>query len=227
MNLFSKVPIREVWKLEWNMGMAIRIILIVCIAALMLIFAPSLILYAQSRQGTQLNDPLLTLLPSADLSWFIFPILHISLITGLVSLIHYPRQLVIMLEAYLLATFLRMMAIYFVPLEPPVGLVILTDYLNDSLFYSHTIITKDLFFSGHTTTIVILYLTAVNPFLKKLFFFLTIVIAGMLLIQHIHYSLDIVGAVFFTWLSYFIVISLEKRFSEPAKARRVTSATNL
>ena len=107
-----------------------------------------------------------------------------------------------------------MLAIYLVPLDTPKDLVLLTDHVNDGLFYSNTVITKDLFFSGHTTTVFILYLAVRNLLLKFLLLILTISIAFMLLIQHIHYSVDIAGALFFTWASYYSVVTLEKKFSE-------------
>ena len=213
MNFLDKKQIEEAWKTEWNTAMALRITIVLITAALFLIFVPSFLLYIQHRQGIQLNDRILALLPSADLSWLIFPIIHVSIFIALANLIHYPRLLLVAMESYLVVSFLRMLAIYLFPMEPPQGLVILTDHVNEDLFYSNTVITKDLFFSGHTTTIFILYLAVRNPLLKALFLCLTVVIAVMLLIQHIHYSIDIAGALFFTWASYYVVLTLDKKFS--------------
>jgi len=212
-NFINTKQIEETWKSEWNSAMAIRVILILIGIVAILVFVPSFLIYIQRRQGIILNDPILAALPAADLSWIIFPVIHLSILLAMANLIHYPRALVLTMEAYLLATFLRLLAIYLVPLEPPKGLVLLTDHINNDLFYSNTIVTKDLFFSGHTTTIFILYLAVRNPLLKFLFLNLTIAIACMLLIQHIHYSVDIAGALFFTWASYYAVSTLEKKFS--------------
>lgn len=227
MNFLDKKQIEEAWKTEWNTTVAIRIILILCIATLMLIFVPPFLAYIQQRQGIQLNDRILALLPSADLSWVIFPTIHLSILVALANLVHYPRLLLVAMEAYLIATILRFTAIYFVPLEPPQGLVLLTDHINEDLFYGHTIITKDLFFSGHTTTIFILYLAVRNPLLKYLFLFLTSVIVVLLLIQHIHYSVDIAGALVFTWISYYLVLALEKKFSEIHRENKATVTRTL
>jgi hypothetical protein len=213
-NFINKKQIEEAWKAEWNNAMAIRIILILVIAALFLVFVPSFLVYIQQRQGIQLNDRILALIPSADLSWVIFPVIHASILVAIASLIHYPRLLLIAIESYLLASFLRMLAIYLFPMEPPYGLVMLTDHVNEGLFYSNTVITKDLFFSGHTTTIFILYLAVRQPMLKLLFLCLTVAIAIMLLIQHIHYSVDIAGALVFTWASYYSVLTIEKKILE-------------
>ena len=65
--------------------------------------------------------------------------------------------------------------------------------------------TKDLFFSGHTSTVVLLFLCLPGKVDKGLALISIVVVGSLLLVQHVHYTLDVLGAIFFTWLSYRIV----------------------
>jgi membrane-associated phospholipid phosphatase len=58
-------------------------------------------------------------------------------------------------------------------------------------------LTKDLFYSGHFASIFLLFILLK----KEIFLFLSIFVGFLLLVQHIHYVYDFLGAVFFSYLS--------------------------
>ena len=110
-----------------------------------------------------------------------------------------------------------MMTITLFPLEPPAGLIGLVDPLSN-FFYGHDkFITKDLFFSGHTSTMFLLYFCLVKPVDKRIALLVTVLVACLLLVQHVHYSVDILGGFVFGWFSWWLGNRLT-RSSQPAAA---------
>jgi membrane-associated phospholipid phosphatase len=101
----------------------------------------------------------------------------------------------------IIITLLRIITISIIPLDPPNGLIILKDPIT-SLSYggSSVFITKDLFFSGHTANLFMFYL-CLQKKRDKLFALSTSLLVGLLvLVQHVHYSIDVIGAIVFTYL---------------------------
>jgi hypothetical protein len=95
-----------------------------------------------------------------------------------------------------------------VALNPPEGLVDLHDPIAELFIYGENLaITKDLFFSGHTATMVFVCYFLPRPIERKIAVMLTTVLGCLLLIQHVHYSLDILAAPIATW----IAIRISKR----------------
>ncbi len=103
-----------------------------------------------------------------------------------------------------------MITIYFVPLNPPQNLIPLLDPLINKTFYEGVFITKDLFYSGHTASILLMSFCLKNKLHKKLTLFAAICIGIMVLLQHIHYTIDVIAVPFFTYL----VFHLSKKFVE-------------
>jgi hypothetical protein len=204
--------IRNVWKEAWNSTYAFNLLLVAIIGFVMLVYVPQYFIYVQNRAGVVLEDKLLDWLPSIDLSWYIFPIIHISMILLLINLSYYPEMLMVGLQTYLLVTLARLTCIYFVPLEPPLGIVLLTDPVNERVFYGNTIITKDLFFSGHTATQFLLFMLVQNKILKFFFLGLVILLGIMILIQHVHYTIDVIAAPVVVWICYRTVYGINKKY---------------
>lgn len=161
----------------------------------------------EHRQGVQLQDPVFNYLPSHDLSSPIFYILYSALLLGLIFLLPSPERLVIGFEAYALFVILRMTTMSLVPLEPPHGLIPLVDPVL-SFMYTGKQVNKDLFFSGHTATMYLLYLMLPPGIYRKLAFIGALVMAVCLLFQRVHYTVDVIVAPFFAYGALRIVIRL-------------------
>lgn len=159
----------------------------------------------QKRTGTNLNDFILAYIPFIDVSTYIFTIIYGLLIYMILRVLMKPQLFLLFALTFVIETVFRMTTIYFFPLNPPSDLVILHDTFAEMLIYGDTEpITKDLFFSGHTATMVMICLFVEGKKEKIVSIIATFVLATLLLIQHVHYTVDIVGALFFTYISYLV-----------------------
>lgn len=154
--------------------------------------------FVETRPGATLADPVLNHLPNIDLTWVIFPLIYGSVIAAIMLLAVHPKRLVFALQLYALVVASRMLAMYLLPLDPPVNMILLRDPIVE-LFATGTAPTRDLFFSGHTATMFMLYLTAENRIARTVFLVLTFVIAIALLLQHVHYTIDVLAAFVFAY----------------------------
>lgn len=165
----------------------------------------------QMRPGVGFTDPILEMITPRDVSASIFRILYTGLFSTAFFLFAYPRQLMVGMYIYLWLSILRICSIYLIPLEPPVGLIYLEDPLLAASVYKGNVITKDLFFSGHTATIVGCAFAMHHRKLKIILFGMSIVLSFLLLVQHIHYTIDIIGAWIFCFLVYKILTTGKKK----------------
>ena len=176
------------------------------IGIFIIVFVPKFMLYIQNRNGNIIDDYLLTILPAKDVSLFLFMIMYGMIIFALVYTLSKPLLFLKGIQTYLLVISVRLLCIFLVPLEPPLNVQLLSDPLMDNfLGASENPITKDLFFSGHTATAFLLYLLMDRKLYRILFLLCTVLIGILLLIQHIHYTVDIVVAPFVTWVSYQLI----------------------
>ena len=161
------------------------------------------------RQGVILSDPLLGMFKPMDLTYVIFSVLYIGLIVGIIFLIKDPERLLIGIQAYIIMIIFRMAAMYLVPLDPPSLMIPLSDPFVQ-FFGTGKLLTRDLFFSGHTSTLFLLFLISEVKWLKVIFLCLTLIVAGCVIAQHVHYTIDVFVAPFFSYASYRIALSMHK-----------------
>lgn len=153
-------------------------------------------------EGVQLTDFILDRIPSYDMSFWIFIILYCTVFYNYIFLFAYPKILEIFLFFYATSLLLRFIMLWIVHIEPPHGMIILYDPILSNSTYNGLHITKDLFFSGHMVAMLCSYYTIPNQFLKKIYFVNTVLIAILLMVQHIHYVIDIIGAIIMVYLLY-------------------------
>lgn len=189
-----------------------RIMFIVTIIALVgVIYSLTKFLnYNELRPAVGFTDPILELLPHIDLTWFTFILIYVGLITGLISLAKYPTNLLTGIHAYILMILFRIIAMYSLPLAPPAGMIILQDPIVE-IFGGGPIYVKDLFFSGHTSTMFLLYLTAKSKWFRVIFLIFTILIGAFVLLQHVHYSVDVIAAPFFAYGAYRLAMRIQSQ----------------
>lgn len=160
----------------------------------LVIFFNHFLPHINQRLGFELRDPILAHLPAVDLSWWIFPLIYAGILAAAINLLAQPGPLLRCLVALALVYTLRIGTLLVVPLAPPAGCIPLADPFVLHFAYGGVLITRDLFFSGHTACLLTLALSVRKRWLRKALMGLTAVVAIMLLIQHAHYTIDILGA---------------------------------
>jgi len=168
--------------------------------------------YVEARKGVVLPDPILSLFQPIDLTWLTFALIYVSLLVAIATLFTNPKRLLFAIQFYTLMVAVRIVAMYLLPLEPPSQMIILNDPLVE-FFGTGQTLTKDLFFSGHTATLFILFLVSEKKIIKTIFLFSTIVVAISVLLQHVHYSIDVFAAVFFTYACYKFIVKVKSYYA--------------
>lgn len=157
--------------------------------------------FVEKRTGALIDDPILNILPVHDLTWPIFILIYIVLIMSLYDFFKSPEKFCRFLHTYTAVFTLRGIAMYLLPLEPPKDLLVLKDPFVEFLSASEPF-TKDLFYSGHTSTLFMLYLLAFGRKKKAYFLFSTISVAIMVLIHRAHYTIDVFVAPFCSFAAF-------------------------
>jgi hypothetical protein len=159
----------------------------------------------ETRPGVVLPDPLLALLEPRDFTWLTFAAIYGGLVAAIVSLSGHPQQLVFAMQCYITMVLIRIACMASVPLEPPPGMIPLVDPVVQAAG-SGQVLTKDLFFSGHTSTLLLLALTARRALWRRVFLAATGTVAVCVLWQHVHYTVDVLVAVLAAVTSYHAVL---------------------
>lgn len=206
------------WNLFFKKNKNRNLFLIFCIILIIIgIYSASFFSLIQQRRGIILNDYLLNILPIKDVSNLIFLIIWGEVLYLFITIFFNPTLLLQVLISFVLITLLRFLCIYLVPLNPPNHLIDLIDPIANKFIYPSTntqIFNKDLFFSGHTATTILVLMIAKNRVEKYVLIFICIILIIALLIQHVHYTIDILFAIFvtiFVWklVGYFLKVYLK------------------
>ncbi|MBS1600547.1 MAG: phosphatase PAP2 family protein [Bacteroidetes bacterium] len=195
---------RDKWKLAWQSPIFRKKIIIgVFLVLVILGFFPLFFQTIEKRQGILLHDWILVRIPSYDVSIFVFIIIWATTVLILFRSVQDPDIFLQFIWAYVFLCLLRMISITLIPLDPPDKLLPMIDPISNA-FYGKKYITKDLFFSGHTSSIFLIFL-CLRKKTDKIFALISTIIAGiLLLIQHVHYMVDVIAAPFFTFLVYWL-----------------------
>jgi hypothetical protein len=188
-------------------------------------FLPSFFNHIEKRNGVTLNDPLLSVIPAHNVSLAIFILVWGMGIFLMIRAIKNPTIYINYIWSLFFVTVARLITISLVPLNPPKGIIIISDPLTN-LFYGQHIVTKDLFFSGHTSIIVLATLCLENKKDKFIGIIATIIVASLLLVQHIHYTLDVIAAPIFAYLLFrlakFVLQKVDNPFTRPDSLSETT-----
>ncbi len=168
--------------------------------------------FIEDRPGVILLDPILQLFTPIDLSWFTFLIMYSTVVIAIISLLQSPKALILGLQSYTLMLVIRTLAMYSIPLEAPATILPLIDPMVSEIGVGK-LMTKDLFFSGHTATIYIMYLVSQKKSYRVMFLTATIVVGLAVVIQHVHYSVDVIAAPFFGYGVYRVILLLNQKYS--------------
>jgi len=150
--------------------------------------------FVELRQGVILADPILSMCAPTDLTWVTFALIYGGLLFAITILLSFPFLLLRMMTAYIILVIFRTACMYTVPLDPPPGIIPLTDPFVEFFGPSRTTLTRDLFFSGHTATLFLLGLGMPVRRWSIVLFCAAGAVAVCVLLQHVHYTIDVLVA---------------------------------
>ena len=184
------------------MSLTVLMVLSFLSVVLALFFSKIYLAYNETRIGWSLYDPIIELIGPIDLSTPIFLLTYGSILIGLLCSMTSPRKVIKTNLTIFCLLIYRLVCMYLVPLEPPVDIIPLQDVFLMNTTYGNELLVKDLFFSGHTASVVLLYYLVDHKSISKFFLVMSIVIGSLLIIQHVHYTIDVLVAYIFAHLAY-------------------------
>lgn len=199
--------ILSVWKDNWQSSdYRKKCITGLILISFILLCLPFFYQAIEQRNGISFNDYLLAWLPAYDLSIFIFITIWSMTILTFSRFKQDPNLFLTFLWGFILINLSRFVSIGLIPLDAPRDLIPIHDPISNQ-FYGPKFITKDLFFSGHTAAMFLMFLCLKKRTDKILALTATIFIGIAVLLQHVHYTLDVIMAPVIT---YFIWVGSKK-----------------
>ena len=175
-----------------------------------------LLAFIETRQGHTFYDPILNCIKPRDVSDFIFFVTYSAAICGFIYALTSPYKFLHLIQMYGSLTFLRIITLFFIPLEPPAEIIPLRDQFLTSTFYAGNEYLKDLFFSGHAATLFLFYFFTINKPLKYMFLAAAIAVSIGVMVQHVHYSYDVMAAPIFAYIAYRVITKFSKHYQSDA-----------
>jgi hypothetical protein len=173
----------------------------------------------EDRNGYMFTDFILELIPAHNFSVAVFFLIWSSCLLLIFRIYRDPMMMLVTLWGYNIVTSLRMACIGLISLNPPAGLIPLADPITNQFYGAHYI-THDLFFSGHTTTVFLIFLCLKKKW-DRIYTLSASIILGLLLLgQHVHYTIDVLAAPVFTYGAYRLAVLFTKRENTLIIARR-------
>lgn len=205
------------WKIAFsNPYYRNRFIISVTFLILILIGFASLLAYIETRQGHTFYDPILNFIKPRDVSDFIFFVTYSAAVVGFIYAITSPYKFLHFIQMYGALTLLRVVTLFFIPLEPPTAIIPLRDEFLNHTFYAGSEHLKDLFFSGHAATLFLFYFFTHNKILKVSFLTAAIAVSVGVMVQHVHYSYDVIAAPIFAYIAYRVITKFSKHYQNDA-----------
>jgi len=200
------ISIRQNWQKALHNKVFRKVLISAILVLIIVSFATHFFFnYNEDRPGgVTMNDWVLNELPAKNVSVLITPFITSVVLLFFIRMATQPTELITALIAYIFLLVFRITTIAITHFQTPPRLVALTDPMSN-LVYGARFITKDLFFSGHIATIFLIYLCLSKKTDRSYVLFAAFSMALLLLIQHVHYTIDVISAPFFAlgclWLA--------------------------
>ena len=177
-----------------------------CCFLFLIIFTRWILPLQEARCGLQsFQDPILCHLPNFDTSRLVgimsFLLPSLLCIDSLIysdQPVHLKKALIV----YTCVLVTKCVTMYVAPFDVPNGYIPLVDLISKAATKTaKSNISRDLMFSGHTSMALICTLAIAHPVLRYLSALLTALMVLCLLINRVHYTIDVIVAFFvtFTW----------------------------
>ncbi len=196
----------------------IRWVIAFCVSTILIIVFYMPVFYQEiisPKKGYFFADPFLNFFVPVNWSLTVFVILYLAVIHTVLTSLRKPSVALLGLTTYCAVNLLRIVTMYVVTLEPPSGMILLADPIS-SIAYPDRGFAKDLFFSGHVSTMMVLVLIEKNRLAKILKIIGTVIMGFLLAWQHVHYTIDLLAAPVITY-GIFLVIKAALKLGDAAR----------
>ena len=156
------------------------------------------------RVGWHPPDPVLTVLAPHQVSWAIFALLLPTLVVVAGGCLNRPWVLIRGAVACAALYSIRALTMTVVPLAAPPGLIPLRDPLGQLFYPGRVPETRDLFFSGHTAIMFLLIALVRRRAAKAAVALVACAVGMLLLVQHAHWTVDVLSAPVFAALCWWL-----------------------
>ena len=158
-----------VWKINWQSSdYRKKLIIGLILISFILLSLPFFFQAIEKRNGISFNDYLLSWLPAYDLSIYIFTVIWSMTLLTFSRFKQDPNIFLTFLWGFILINLSRFVSIGLIPLNAPADLIPIHDPISNH-FYGPKFITKDLFFSGHTAAMFLMFLCLKKSLLSLIF----------------------------------------------------------
>jgi hypothetical protein len=206
------------WKIAWA-DKKFRTILLIELAFIFTFMISTTVFFdyiEALKEGVKLNDWVLNNLPAMDVSLPISFLMTSAVVLMIIRGSADPNMSIVLIIALTLQLITRILTINFTRFFAPPELIVLKDPIGSFLYHSK-FITRDLFYSGHTAAACTFYFFSTRRFDKFYLFFCSITVACLLLVQHVHYSIDIAFAPLFAFGNYWLAKKISNRLNPYVK----------
>ena len=187
---------------NWQEALSNKAFRVKLISGLILLIAVMIFTYhffnyiENCKGGEVLNDWVLRMLPAKDVS---IPIVFFEASVIVIFILRSatdPIMFITFLIAFILILISRCTTIGITQFRAPIEIIELRDPIAD-MIYKVKFTNRDLFYSGHASILLLFYLCSNNKIDKYYILFAAISVSILVLIQHVHYTIDVVSAPFF------------------------------
>lgn len=161
--------------------------------------------YADNVQGTKVGDFLLDQLPVFDVNLIFFWFALFWCLFMFFYHVIYPKQMAFLVWTYALFILIRAIFITLTHIGPPNNMEQIPEELK---YYAFS---ADMFFSGHVGGPFLLALLVNNFRYRLIALFYTAIMIVIVLLGHMHYSIDVFAALFIAHSISIIAITLKRK----------------
>jgi hypothetical protein len=156
-------------------------------------------IYVQNTPGVSAPDLILDHIPTVDLDFlFIYGAIAIVVILFLYPILFKMQELHKVISQFSLLILVRAAFITFTHLSTPAGAL----KFKIPWIFSFLDFQNDLFFSGHTAIPFLGFLLFKDSKIRWFFLAASIIMAAVVLLMHVHYTIDVLSAFFIAYGTY-------------------------
>jgi hypothetical protein len=170
------------------------------------------LVWNETRSGFHIRDVVLENVGPYENHLIIFLLTYGLAILGLWNSLSSREGWIRTMFSIMTFLFLRTITLSMLPLNPPTTIIPLKDFFLTNTFYCSKILVRDLFFSGHTCSVFMLFFLVESKIVKYILCMGGVILASLLILQHVHYSIDVVAAPFFAYIAYRSGIFFQQKF---------------